>query len=54
MNEMIQPNEQLKQLTLEIPVSDITMRAKLEISQAVLTDDKPVFNIYVHCKPYWK
>ena len=50
---MIQPNEQLKQLTLEIPVSDITSRAKLETDQAVLTDDKPVFNIYVNFIPYW-
>ena len=45
---MIQPNEQLEQLTFEIPVCDITMRAKLEISQAVSIDDKQVFIEYVH------
>ena len=50
---MIVPNEQLKQLTFEIPVSDITMRAKLEVGQAVPIDDKPVFNNNVHFKPYW-
>ena len=50
---MIQPNEQLKQLTFEIPVSNITMRAKLEINQAVSIDYKPVFNANVHFIPYW-
>ena len=50
---MIHPNEQLKQLTLEIPVCDITMRAKLEISQAVSIHDKQVFNEYVLIIPEW-
>ena len=48
---MIQPNEQLKQLTFEIPVCDITMGAKLEISQAVSIDEKQVFNENVHFIP---
>ena len=50
---MILPNEQLKQLTFEIPVSDITMRAELEVGQAVPIDDKPVLNNNVHFIPYW-
>ena len=37
---MIEPNEHLRQLTFESPVCDITMGAKLEISQAVSIDDK--------------
>ena len=45
---MILPNEQSKQLTFEIPVSDIKMRAKQKITQAVSIDDKPVLNKNVH------
>ena len=50
---MIQPNEHLKKLTFEVRVSDITIRAKLEIRQAVSTDDRPVCNEHVQYKPYW-
>ena len=45
---MVQPIEQLKQLTFQIPLCDITMRAKLEICQAVSINDKPVFNKNIH------
>ena len=45
---MVQSIKQLKQLTFQIPVCDITMRVKLEICQAVSIDEKPVFKKNVH------
>ena len=48
---MIQPKEQLKQLTFENLICDLTMRAKLETTQAVSIDAKKVFNENVHFIP---